>query len=382
MSNSIIVSIEWANFEGRRPRSAGCNARLGEHGLTVQVPLARITCADGSRGFGPCRTTPEAAQALVGRDAHELLSHAGGRLPILDEAARALEFPLWDLLGQQSGQPVYQLAAATRKRTVDEPLRVACYDTSLYIDDLHLTSEQEAAELIADEARQGVARNHTAFKIKVGRGARHMSIQEGTARDIAVIHAVRAVVGPDAAIMIDANNGYNLNLAKQVLAATADCDLFWLEEAFHEDAVLYGDLCEWMNGQDLNVLVADGEGQASPTLLDWAEQGVIDVVQYDIFSYGLANWLATAAKLDKLGIHTAPHHYGRHLGNYISGHLATAAEQFLFVEWDEATTPGIAAPGYAIENGHVTIPDSPGFGLVLDEERFAHAVGNGGFRVA
>ena len=381
MSNSSIVSIEWANFEGRRPRSAGCNARLGEHGITVQVPLARLTCADGSRGFGPCRTTPAAAQELIGRTVHELLSYEAGRLPVLDDAARALEFPLWDLLGQQSGQPVYQLAAATRKHTVAEPLRVPCYDTSLYIDDLHLRSEQDAARLIADEARQGMARNHTAFKIKVGRGARHMSIQEGTDRDIAVIHAVREAVGPDAAIMIDANNGYNLNLTKQVLAATADCHLFWLEEAFHEDAVLYGDLCEWMNNEDLYVLVADGEGLAAPTLLDWAEQGVIDVVQYDIFGYGLTNWLHTAAKLDALGIHTAPHHYGRHLGNYISGHLATAADQFLFVEWDEATTPGIAAPGYAIVDGHVMVPDSPGFGLALDAERFAHAVANGGFRV-
>ena len=147
MSNSKIVAIEWANFEGRRPRSAGCNARLGEHGIMVQVPLAQITCADGSRGFGPCRSTPEASQALIGRSASELLAHEAGRPPILNEAARPFEFPLWDLVGQQTDQPVYQLAATTRKRTVEAPLRVPCYDTSLYMDDLHLASEQEAAQL-------------------------------------------------------------------------------------------------------------------------------------------------------------------------------------------------------------------------------------------
>src|SRR5690606_30080249 len=112
-----------------------------------------------------------------------------------------------------------------------EPLGVACYDTSLYFDDLHLADDAAAAALIASEAREGHERGHRAFKIKVGRGARHMPPEEGTRRDIAVVRAVRDAVGPDAALMIDANNGYTLNIAKRVLDATADCRVLWLEEA-------------------------------------------------------------------------------------------------------------------------------------------------------
>ena len=53
---------------------------------------------------------------------------------------------------------------------------------------------------------------------------------------------------------------------------------------------------------------------------DWARDGHVDV-QYDIFSHGFSNWLRTGAQLDNWGVRTAPHHYGRHLGNYVSGHL-------------------------------------------------------------
>ena len=42
--------------------------------------------------------------------------------------------------------------------------------------------------------------------------------------------------------MLDANIGYNLNISKHILAEVSDCTLFWLEEAFHEDAELYSDL--------------------------------------------------------------------------------------------------------------------------------------------
>ena len=109
------------------------------------------------------------------------------------------------------------------------------------MNDLGIASDEAGAALIAEHARAGYELNHRSFKIKVGRGARHMPLEAGTRRDIAVIRAVRAAVGPEATILIDANNGYNLNIARRVLAETADCNVFWLEEAFHEDPELYED---------------------------------------------------------------------------------------------------------------------------------------------
>jgi L-rhamnonate dehydratase len=374
VSVSRIVDASWGLLEGRRPRAAGSNARLGPHGLTVRVPVLRLRDSDGVAGFGVCRATREEVAGLLGRPLDQLFAPGSGAA----EGWLAFDFPLWDLAARRAGLPAYALAGAGTAA----PLSVPCYDTSLYFDDLHLADDGAAAELLASEAREGYERGHRGFKIKVGRGARHMPPEEGTRRDIAVIRAVRAAVGPEAGVMIDANNGYTLNLAKRVLDATADCRLGWLEEAFHEDEVLYRDLKEWLASRGLATLIADGEGAAHPRLLDWTRDGLVDVVQYDIFERGFTRWLALGRQLDSWGARSAPHHYGGHYGNFVSGHLAAAVRGFAYVEWDEAETPGIDTSGYAISEGRVTIPNAPGFGLELDEERFARAVADGGFSLA
>ena len=375
MDNPRIVDIEWGRLEGKRPRVAGANARLGVHGDTISLPLVRLTTEDGATGFGACHTNAERLGTLLGVRLDALFSPTEG----VTRAGHVIEYPLWDLVGQRTGQPVYRLAARVVGIAPPDTLRVPCYDTSLYFDDLHLDATDEAAALIAQEARDGHARGHRAFKLKVGRGARHLPSEEGTERDIAVIRAVRAAVGPDCPLLLDANNGYTLNLAKYVLQQTEDCGVFWLEEAFHEDPVLYRDLKEWLAVQGLPILIADGEGDASSHLISWAREGLIDVVQYDIFGHGFTCWLHLGKQLDAWGVRSAPHHYGGHFGNYAACHLAAAICGFTYVEWDEATTPGLDTSGYAIEDGQVHVPEAAGFGLSLDDNAFHRAVeANGG----
>ena len=378
MGSASIAAIESGTLVGRRPRLAGYNARKkDDHGWESKIPLARVTTSDGISGFGFSRLSRQKAQLLLDVQLDELITVDNG----VTQPAFPLEYPLWDLLGQRAGRPVYQILADRAGKKVSGPLRVPCYDTTLLIDDLHLPTDEEGAALIASEARFGYEQGHRAFKIKVGRGARHMPPLEGHRRDIAVIRAVRAAVGPDAAILIDANNGYTLNIAKHILSETADCNVYWLEEAFHEDDELYEDLHAWIEREGLSVLIADGEGAASPHLLDYAQRGIVDVIQYDIFSYGMTKWLETAPKLDAWNVRTAPHHYGAQLGNFVSGHLAAAIAGFAFVEWDELSTPGLDSSAYKVDDGHVHIPEAPGFGLKLDESLFRQAIAANGFAV-
>jgi L-rhamnonate dehydratase len=374
MNNTRIVHVEWATLEGRRPRPAGCNASLPEHGSIVHVPIVRLTAEDGSSGFGYCRADAGGVRSMLGQSLNALFARDTG----VPDLWRAFEYPIWDLVGCRENEPVYRLAAAINGLTPPDQLKATCYDTSLYFDDLHLATTEEATEWIANEAKDGYAQGHRAFKIKVGRGARHMPLLEGTERDIAIIRAVSEAVGPNCRLMIDANNGYNLNLAKQVLLATRDCGLFWLEEAFHEDPVLYRDLKLWQTEQGLSVLIADGEGEASPSLLDWAKNGLVDVIQYDIFGYGFTRWLHTGRQLDEWTVRCAPHHYGGHYGNYAACHLAAALRGFTFVEWDHADTPGLDTSAYRLEAGSVHVPDAPGFGLALDEQVFQDTVTRNG----
>lgn len=377
MSTLRLARIEMGTLEGRRPRHAGGNARLGDHGVDIRIALARVTASDGSVGFGPVRASRDQLGALIGSDIGGAIGPDHG----VPESLRPIEFPLLDLMARREGVPVFRLLSPDT--AVDPgPQRVPCYDTSLYFDDLHLDSHEEAAALIAAEAVEGKERGHRAFKIKVGRGARHMGLEEGTKRDILVIRAVREAVGPDARLMLDANNGYNLNLARHVLGEVADCDIYWLEEAFHEDAVLYRELKEWLAREGLDVLIADGEGDASPRLLEWARDGLVDIVQYDILSHGISRWLETGRQLDAWGVATAPHHYGTIFGNHAACHLAPVLQHFLLVEWDEGVISGVHADGYSIRDGSVVVPESPGFGLDLDSDVFAHAVVSNGFSLS
>jgi L-rhamnonate dehydratase len=385
-----LTRIEWARLPGQRPRAAGCNARLGAHGQDTQTAIARVTTDDGLTGFGRAWLTPEQAQDLVGAGPCTFNKTPNGESCQVPERFRALEYPLLDLVGKRVGKPIYALIE-DRSDGIDiaprqgKGYRVPCYDTSLYMDDIlgemPIMDNAEAAALIATEAREGFARGHRAFKIKIGRGAMHLPLEQGTQRDILVIRAVREAVGPEAQIFVDANNGYNLNLTKRVLQETADAQIMWIEEPFHEDARLYANLKTWLADEGLETLIADGEGEASPHLLTWAQQGLIDVIQYDVLHPGFSHWLALGPQLDAWDVYSAPHHYGEAFGNYSACHLASRIRKFMAVEWDEICTPGLDTSGYTISEGYVHVPDRPGFGLGLDEKLYRQAVRQNGFDV-
>jgi L-rhamnonate dehydratase len=349
MNATTIVLVEYGELVGERPRIAGSNARLGIHGRGVIAPLPRLSCADGSWGFGACFASHDQIVTLLGRTLDEVFDvDTGVCAPWLP-----MEYALWDLRARRAGRPVYALLAALTGQIAPAPIRVPCYDTSLYMDDLHLPSHEAAGALIAEEASAGKASGHNAFKLKVGRGERHMPLKAGTHRDIAVIRAVRAALGPDVTLLLDANDGYNLNLAKTVVDAVADCRVTWLEEPFREDPVLLEDLHTWMTQHGFHVLIADGEGNAAPELLAWAAAGLLDVVQYDLYAWGIARWLAAGRRLEGRATRTAPHHYGSAFGNYAACHLAASLPNFAYVEWDEARVPGLDASGYEIAQGLV-----------------------------
>ena len=54
----------------------------------------------------------------------------------------------------------------------------------------------------------------------------------------------------------------------------------------------------------------------------------------------------------------------------------------MYIEWDEATMDGLEAPGYALSEGWVSVPDTPGFGLVLDDTVFDRSVQESGFALS
>ena len=210
----------------------------------------------------------------------------------------------------------------------------------------------------------------------------HMDLAEGLLRDTMVVCAVRETAGPSARIMIDANDGYNFNLATRVLEETVEQNIYWIEEPFREDRVLYEHLKKWIDRYGLQTLVADGEGESSPYLLDWARDGLVDVIQHDIHSPGFSRWYLLGPELDRLNVGSAPHNWGDPFGNYAACHVAAGIKNFQMAEWDDAQVPGLDFSKYVVEEGVVTVPDSTGFGIELDERYYTNSVAEHGFVIA
>ena len=278
-----IEEISWAGLPYKRPRSAGKNARLDVHGWGGDVPIARIK-AGGIEAFGWCTMNRRQAEMMTGVPLCAMFLDNG----LVRPEYKGLEWPILDWLGRFLKKPVYELAAKNPEK-IKNGFSIPVYDTTIYFDELHIDNDKEAIAFLLDEVSQGLARNHRNFKIKTGRCGMWMELDKGLKRDIDIVIAIRGLVGKDSKLMVDANNGYNLNITKNFLLETKDADVFWIEEAFHEDNMLYGFLKTWMKENGIKTLIADGEGQASPSVIEWAKKGLIDVVQYNLRAYGFCN---------------------------------------------------------------------------------------------
>jgi len=371
-----LEEISWAGIPWKRPRIAGKNARLDVHGWGGDVPICRIK-SGGIEGFGWCPIPRNQAELMTGLPLRALFNDNG----MLRPEYRRLEFALLDWLGHFLHKPVYELAAKDPEK-VKNGFSVPVYDTTIYFDELHIKDDKEAVAFILDEVSQGLARGHTNFKIKIGRCGMWMDLKNGLKRDIDIVNGIRGLVGKESKLMVDANNGYNLNISKEFLLATKEANVFWLEEAFHEDSMLYTNLKEWMKEQGINTLIADGEGQASPSLVDWLKKGLINVVQYDLRGYGFFSLMELYAELEPFGVLCAPHNYGGFYGNYAQGHIASCTPNFAYAEFDIADAEGIDTSAYKIRKGRLEVPAMDGFGLILDNGIFEKYRDQKGFRMS
>lgn len=367
-----IVRIEKVVLKFKRPRVVGRNARIGIHGDTVTDPVVRIHTNSGAIGVGWARLDREGAEALVGKPVGDVFQLPSGST----EAGTAIDLPLWDLVAKLSGQPLYQLLGARGSRAVE------LYDGSIYIDDLD-ASDEEAVAIFHEEVKTGHEYGYKNFKIKVGRGARWMPVTEGTDRDVLVIHSVREAAGADAKILIDANNGTTLNIAKDILTRCEAVGIYWFEEPFHEDRSFNEALKHFIVQKGYDTLVADGEsGPPPPTYFDMVKRGWIDVVQHDFRAKGLTWWRETAAMIEPWGGQCAPHCWGSLIERYAHAHFAASIPHFCLQEAAPAAMPGIVLDEWAMRDGCLIVPDTPGTGFDLEAAAIAEGIAReDGFRV-
>ncbi len=97
----------------------------------------------------------------------------------------------------------------------------------------------------------------------------------------------------------------------------------------------------------------------------------IDVFQGDMNHFGIEGILTEARWAEPQGLTIAPHNWGSLIGYYLQLHVGRAIPNFHAAEHDPLTAEALIADGYSRKDGFATVPDKPGFGLAINEDKFA-----------
>ena len=281
---------------------------------------------------------PEQAFAEVTRRLHVLSIQTAEPGPIAQAIAGA-DIALWDLLGKRQGKPLWKLLGGLP-------------DVQTYASGLNPTDPETLAATKRDEG-------YTAFKLKIGFGAE---------RDLRNLQALRDLLGSHATLMVDANQAWSPDEAKEMSQRIAPFRPIWLEEPIAADAPLQ----DWLAlARETPVPLAGGENILGERSFDAAiEAGALSVIQPDLGKWGgFSGCLPVARRAVANDRMFCPHWLGGGVGLVASCHLKAAVGGPGFVEVDANPNPLrdlIARPALAHMGGSIRLSDRPGLGLSDD----------------
>ena len=368
-----IARIGTGRLEQRFPRSVGPNAQLGPIGRGGSFPIRVITTDKGVVGWGRGGGRDEEAKRYVGTKVGDVFDVEDGTP---DDLPQSLEFGLYDLAGHILDMPVYEMIGG------HGPREIYVYSGAIYFDDLMPQDNPRGVRAVLEACKQDYELGYRAFKVKVGRGNRWMKRPEGLRRDIEVTRAVREHF-PDCRLLVDANDGWTLQNAINYVKAVADCQLYWIEEPFWENVGGLRQLKEAMHAAGCTAFIADGEAVDSyasqPTaygihsqefmdrLYALAEERLVDVFVMDLSAVGFTRWRKVMPELRKAGVWAAPHTWMSTLKAVGALHLGAGVGNVCIIEGIPARVIGADFSAYRMRNGHVVMPNAPGFGLTLKD---------------
>lgn len=261
----------------------------------------------------------------------------------LHQAVSGAEMALWDLAGKHYGLPVYRLLGG---KCLD---RIQAYASGL------------GPDRYENHVTDALSRGYRAFKLKVGFGLE---------KDLANLKTMRGLIGPDARLMIDANQGWR-DAAEAVshLKRYADFGLEFIEEPVPADqiedlaAVRRAGILPVAGGE--NVYGRDGFRKV-------LEADALDLVQPDVTKVGgLCESRAVCDMALAWDKPYAPHMFGTAVGLAASLHLLAAVPGGRIMEVDSTVNPFMNEllddPFFAFEDGcFVLAKEKPGLGFELN----------------
>jgi L-alanine-DL-glutamate epimerase-like enolase superfamily enzyme len=298
---------------------------------------------------------------------------------ILGAPVYCMEMPLWDIVGKIAGLPVTRLWGGYSDR-------VTAYCA---------TAEVRSPERRVEDVKRILSEGYRAVKFRFH--------QPDPREDLKVVEAVRAAVGDKIDIMVDANQAgvepghggheaWGFPMALTIARELERMNVRWLEEPLPRHDY---DGLRRLRDKLGTLPIAGGEdnhGLHEFKLL--IDRQCYDILQPDaLLSEGVGQMRKIAALAELAGLEVAPHTWGNGIGLMANLHLSAAIPNCPFLEfphdppsgWTAAARDQMLGEPLTIDSdGCVRVPDRPGFGLVLDEERIArytvstHTVSAGG----
>jgi D-galactarolactone cycloisomerase len=281
-----------------------------------------------------------------------------GQKGLVIEALSGIDIALWDIKGKHFGAPVYQLMGG--------PLRteVQAYATGLY-----RRQQGDPLQYLPEEAAGYVSEGFRAVKLKVG---------FGVSEDAAVTRAVREAIGPDVALMVDANHAYDAVAAIALGRRIEPLEIAWFEEPVPpEDLAGY----RAVKGA-LSIPVAGGECEFTRFgFRDILATHAMDIVQPDTCAAGgLSECKKIADMAAAFGVRYNPHVWGTGIGlaaslqlmavlpTHTPASLAPAQPIFEFDRTEHPIRQAILRQPIEHVDGSVRIPDGPGLGIEVNRD--------------
>lgn len=366
-----IVRIEGFVLCCDMPQEAGNALRTFKERRSL---LIRLTTAGGLTGWGETWAFADASAAFIRSVLAPVVMGADATAPRALQASMlrrvvpdrrgqahmalsAIDIAAWDIFGHAAGMPIAALLGGRLRERLytyaSGPLMPAGADRYAGF---------EAS--VAGFAETGFR----AVKLRVGAG---LDVDE------AAIRAARRILGPDADLMIDLNEGSTVHDALALAERVGDMNLRWIEEPVpHDDLPAYREIAARLpvplsGGESFCGVGAFREAIASRALA---------IVQPDIaLAGGITETVRIAGLCDAFGLPLIPHVWGAGV-NFLAGLQIAAvvtaplgARPLPLFEFDTSHNPlrAVVIDPKPDADGTITVPDGPGLGVAIDPERLA-----------
>jgi len=252
-------------------------------------------------------------------------------------AVSGLDMAFWDVLGRAAGQPLATLLGGS-------PRPIRAYDS------------YGAVDPAADEKdlRRSLDQGFRGIKIKGGDG--------DLANDERVVKAVRSLIGPDIALMLDFNQSLDPSEASRRIERLAAYDLHWIEEPVAAEN-LQGHASVRATSA---ISIQSGENWWFPRgFAEAIAAGASDFIMPDLMKVGgVTGWLRVAGQAEAASIPMSSHLFAE-----ASAHMLAVTPTAHWIEYLDLAR-GIVAEPVEIVGGTITARGH-GLGLSWDEAAVA-----------